>query len=114
MVVTSQDLQQAVRSLGLPGRVVCLHSSLRSFGHVVGGAETVIRAFLDEECTILVPTFSSGFAVAPPLHLQFERNGWNYSAVAPPKHSSNRVYTPEVLDIDRDMGAIPARQADGR
>ena len=106
--MTGEDLQQAVRELGLSGRAVCLHSSLRSLGDVEGGAEAVVRAFLDEECTVLVPTFSSAFAIAPPAHLQFERNGWNYSAASPPKHGSNRVYSPEVLDIDRDMGAIPA------
>jgi aminoglycoside N3'-acetyltransferase len=108
MVVTHQDVQQALRALGLPGRVVCLHSSLRSFEHVAGGAVTIVRAFLDEGCTILVPTFSSVFEVAPPPHLQFERNGWNYSATPTPNHGPERVYTPAVLDIDRDMGAVPA------
>src|ERR687891_282076 len=63
MVVTGEDLKQALRGLGLSRRAVCLHSSLRSFGHVAGGAKTVIRAFLDEECTVLVPTFSSGFEI---------------------------------------------------
>lgn len=107
MIVTGQDVRKALRGLGLPGRAVCLHSSLRSFGHVVGGAVAVIRAFLDEGCTLLVPTFSSAFEVAPPPHLQFERNGWDYSA-PPPGHSPERAYTPEAPDIDRDMGAIPA------
>ena len=107
MVVTGQDLKQALRSLGLSGRVVCLHSSLRSFGHLEDGAATVIRTFLDEKCTLLVPTFSSAFKVAPPPHLQFKRNGWDYSA-ARPRHGSNRIYTPESFDIDREMGAIPA------
>jgi aminoglycoside N3'-acetyltransferase len=107
MVVTQQDIQRAVRALSLQGQVVCLHSSLRSFGHVAGGAIAVVRTFLDEGCTILVPTFSSVFEVAPPPHLQFERNGWNYSVAAAPNHSSEKVFTPEVVDIDRDMGVIP-------
>ena len=109
MVVTQQDIQQALRALGLPGQVVCLHSSLRSFGRVAGGAEAIVRAFSDEGCTLLVPTFSSVFEVAPPPSLQFERNGWNYSATPAPNHGSERVYNPEVLDIDRSMGAVPAR-----
>lgn len=108
MVVTQQDIQQALRVLGLSGQVVCLHSSLRSFGHVAGGAIAAVRALTDEGCTVLVPTFSSVFAVAPPTHLQFKRNGWNYGATAAPNHGSERVYTPEVLDIDHDMGVIPA------
>lgn len=108
MAVRDADLQQAVRALRLHGRAVCLHSSLRSFGHVIGGAAAVVQAFLDEECTLLVPTFSSVFGVAPSLHLQFERNGWNYSSTPKPRDDSNRVYSPEILDIDRDMGAIAA------
>jgi aminoglycoside N3'-acetyltransferase len=107
MFVTGQDVRQALRGLGLPGRAVCLHGSLRSFGHVVGGAVAVVRAFLDEGCTLLVPTFSSVFEVAPPPHLRFERNGWDYSAPPAQRRSPESVYTPEVPDIDRDMGAIP-------
>jgi aminoglycoside 3-N-acetyltransferase len=108
MVVTQQDIRQALRALGLAGQPVCLHSSLRSFGHVTGGAMAVVRAFLEEGCTVLVPTFSSVFEVAPPAHLQFARNGWSYSAVSAPKHGSERIYTPEAREIDCDMGAIPA------
>ena len=96
MVVTQQDIQQVLRELGLQGQIVCLHSSLRSFGHVAGGAIAVLRACLDEGITILVPTFSSVFAVAPPPHHQFERNGWNYSAAS--ASSSERTFTPDVLD----------------
>lgn len=103
----NNDLRHALRARGLAGRPVCVHSSLRSFGYVIGGAEAVIRAFLAEGCTVLVPTFSSGFEIAPPLHLQFERNGWNYSTTTSQQHGSNRVYRSEMLDIDREMGAIP-------
>jgi aminoglycoside N3'-acetyltransferase len=108
MSVTQLNIQQALRALGLSGHVICLHSSLRSFGHVAGGALTVVRALVDEGCTVLVPTFSSVFEVAPPSHLQFERNGWNDRAGPDPHHSSKRFYTPDVPDIDRSMGLIPA------
>ena len=87
---------------------MCVHSSLRSFGYVIGGAEAVIQAFLDEECTLLVPTFSSAFEIPPPLHLQFARNGWNHSNAPTQKPHPNRIYSPDVLDIDPDMGAISA------
>jgi aminoglycoside 3-N-acetyltransferase len=108
MAVTRLDIRRALRALGLSGRPVCLHSSLRSFGHVDGGAKGVILSFLDEGCTILVPTFSSAFAVAPPPHLRFERNGWDYDDDRAPHPASERIYGPEVSDIDREMGAIPA------
>src|SRR5262245_37114770 len=73
--VTQVDLQKAIRTLDLSGQVVCVHSSLRSFGQVSGGARAVVQAFLDEGCTLLVPTFSYDYTIAPPPHLQPPRNG---------------------------------------
>jgi len=112
MTVTRRDIRCALRALGLSGQPVCLHSSLRSFGHVDEGAKGVVLSFLDEGCTILVPTFSSAFALAPPPHLQFERNGWDYARARDADHApppvSNRIYSREASDIDREMGAIPA------
>ena len=108
MVVTQQDMQRALRALGVSGQAVCLHSSLGSLGLVAGGSAAVVRAFLGEGCTVLVPTFSSVFEVAPPPHLRFARNGWDYGVTARPVQTSGRVYSPGVLDIDPDMGAIPA------
>ena len=94
--------------MGLHGQVVCLHSSLRSFGHVEGGATTLIQSFLDEGCTLLVPTFSSAFEIAPPQHLQFRRNGWDYNAAIQQNNAPAKIYNPAVLDIDRSMGVVPA------
>lgn len=108
MAVTEQDIRRAVRALGLAGRPVCLHSSLRSFGHVEGGAPAVVRSFLEEGCTLLVPAFSSAFEVAPPPHLRFERNGWDYDAAHGPRKGAGRVFTPEAPEVEREMGAIPA------
>lgn len=110
MIVTEQEIRSALRSLGLSGRAVCVHSSLRSFGRVDGGAGALVRAFLAEGCTLLVPTFSSAFEIEPPAHLRFERNGWDYER----PHASTRERTDEIYanastEIDRgDMGAIPA------
>ena len=108
MSVTQADIRRAICALGLAGRPLCLHSSLRSFGHVAGGAPAVVRSFLEEGCTVLVPTFSSTFGVAPPPHLRFERNGWDDDAVTAPRTGAGRVFNPEASDIDRDMGAVPA------
>lgn len=108
MNVTQHDIRDALGRLGLAGRVVCLHSSLRSFGRVEGGAASVVEAFLGEGCTLLVPTFSSNFEVAPPPEMRLARNGWNYEARPAREPNSGRVFTPAVSDIDRSMGAIPA------
>lgn len=67
--VTHRDLVQGLRALGLKsGEVAFVHSSLRSFGHVEGGAETVVRAFLDvlgPEGTLTVPIFHRYFWEGP-------------------------------------------------
>ena len=70
MTVTEQEIRAALRTQRLSGQAVCVHSSLRSFGHVDGGAHAVVMAFLGEGCTLLVPTFTSAFEVAPPAHLR--------------------------------------------
>jgi aminoglycoside 3-N-acetyltransferase len=61
-VVTEADIVAGLRRLGLAaGAVVLVHSSLRSFGHVRGGADAVIDALLScagRSGTVLVPTLS--------------------------------------------------------
>ena len=43
-----EELAQGFRALGIePGMAVLLHSSLSSFGHVEGGADTVVDALVD-------------------------------------------------------------------
>ena len=106
MGVTRSDLDAAIGDLGLHGRVVGVHSSLRSLGTVGGGADTVIDAFLDAGCTLLVPTHSWGFATNHVQGMRPPRNGWDYSMnVAPPAYDG--VFSTASNAIDRNMGAIP-------
>ncbi len=106
--MTKQSVHYALRRLGLSGYPVCLHSSLRSLGPVPGGAEAVIRAFLDEKCTLMVPTFSWGFAVPPPASKWPIRNGWDYEAYSGPTGGIGRIYTTTTAEVDDAMGAIPS------
>lgn len=105
--VTLQAIAAAVQVAGLAGKALCVHSSLRSFGRVEGGAPTVVQALLDQNCTLLVPTFSWSFAVPPPADLQPQRNGWDYAAMPGSTEGVGRIYDPRVDDLDDDMGAIP-------
>jgi len=106
VAVTRKDLDRAVGDLGLPGRVVCVHSSLRSFGTVDGGADTVIDTLLDAGCTLLVPTHSWGFATNHVPGMRPPQNGWDYSMnVAPPVYHG--AFSTASNAIDRNMGAIP-------
>ena len=57
-------LVQGFRTLGLePDMGLMVHSSLRSFGHVEGGAATVIDALMEvltPSGTLLLPSFNHG------------------------------------------------------
>ncbi len=60
--VREEDIVAGLRELGVvPGDLLLVHSSLRSFGYVVGGADPVVdalRAAVGPEGTVLVPTLS--------------------------------------------------------
>jgi aminoglycoside 3-N-acetyltransferase len=64
MSVTRQEIMEGLRTLGLAeGDLVQVHSSLSSFGHVEGGADTVVDALLKAvgaKGTVMVPTFNHG------------------------------------------------------
>ena len=104
MLVDRQVVRQAVRALGLGQQPLCVHASFRSFGGVTGGPEAVVDGLLDEGCTVLVPTFSWGYAVPPPPGLRPARNGWPLGPTA----GIGRVYDPLSRELDPDMGAVAA------
>jgi aminoglycoside 3-N-acetyltransferase len=61
-MLTRPQIASALQALGLgAGQIVFVHSSLRSLGHVEGGADAVVDAFLDvlgTTGTLVVPTFT--------------------------------------------------------
>jgi aminoglycoside N3'-acetyltransferase len=62
--VTRQQIANGLRQIGVQsGELLLVHSSLSSFGHVVGGAPAVVEALLDvagPDGTVFVPTFNFG------------------------------------------------------
>jgi aminoglycoside 3-N-acetyltransferase len=68
-LVTQSDIITGLRALGLgPGTGVMVHSSLKSFGQVEGGAATVIAALMEvitPDGTLLMPTFNHGEPFEP-------------------------------------------------
>ena len=85
MVLTRDRLADDLRRLGVQsGDLLMIHSSLRSLGHVVGGAPTVVDALLE----ILGPT---GTLVGP---------SFNYETALDPTFVFDPLNTPS------DMGAI--------
>lgn len=61
-MLVREDIARGLRGTGLkPGDVVLVHSAMRTFGPIDGGAETVIAAFLDvigARGTLVAPTFT--------------------------------------------------------
>jgi aminoglycoside N3'-acetyltransferase len=110
MNVTVKDIRLAIHALDLADQPLCVHSSLRSFGHIEGGAQTLLDSLLAEGCTVLVPTFSDAFSISPPPDpaMRPPRNGWNYAAHGEAYQKHDRIYTSETPEINRDMGALPA------
>ena len=67
--VTRWDIAEGFRDLGMAeGNALLLHSSLSSFGHVQGGADTVIEGILEavgSTGTLLAPTLTGSEALSP-------------------------------------------------
>jgi len=61
-MLNKDSLKQAFAQMGIgPGMHLMVHSSLRRFGHVDGGADAVLDALMElvgEEGTLLFPTFN--------------------------------------------------------
>lgn len=106
MVVTKGDISNAADLSGLSGGIICLHSSLKSFGTVEDGARTVVAGLLDKGITIVVPTFCYDAIVCPPPEKQILRNGTDYSLL--PEAGKVSPYKPIPDRIEKSMGAIPA------
>lgn len=108
-MIDKNTISEAINKLNIGGKPICIHSSLKSFGYVEDGAKTVIQAFLDAGCTILVPTFADTFEVFPPRNLRPKRNGaGDYSYFENQKYDIDKIFTIDCNDITKeDMGVIP-------
>ena len=107
-MVGYKDIAEAIHKYGLRGKNVCVHSSIKSFGGLEGGQKMIIDAFIENECTLLVPTFTYMYAVPPPEHLRPEQNGWDYSKIkeypSPPKENYS---VDSVIINTEEMGILP-------
>lgn len=64
--VSYRQLVRALRELNIPaGKPVVVHSSLRAFGSVLGGADTVAGALIEVFDSVIVPTFTYNTLVVP-------------------------------------------------
>lgn len=112
--VTRMVLADAISELSLDRCPVAAHISLRSFPRVEGGPESLVGAFLDRGCTLLVPTMANTlFSIPAPSDDRPVRNGTDYDAKAAsaeldPWPGLSDIYDPSRTDTDPDLGATPA------
>jgi aminoglycoside 3-N-acetyltransferase len=110
-MVTEADIVHGLRGLGLHGSsTVIVHASLRSFGHVEGGAYTVCQALLSTGATLLLPAASWEMTGIPaPSGLL---RPWNAAKIASTWQTfdeavSRAVPFSDQLPIDKELGIIP-------
>ncbi|MHC4717244.1 MAG: AAC(3) family N-acetyltransferase [Planctomycetota bacterium] len=108
--VTREQIAEGLRALGLTaGMGVMVHSSLKSFGLVVGGAETVIGALQDvltTEGTLMMPAFNHGRAC---------RNGGRFDpAVSPTTNGTIPDTFWRMPDVHRSLNPTHSFAAWGR
>jgi aminoglycoside 3-N-acetyltransferase len=103
--VSRKTLADGLRQLGLEGKPVAVHSSLRSFGRVEGGAGTVISALREVCSTILMPGFQCAAKILPPPEKRYRQNGCDYAVhfdfVNPP-----RPFDVNGAPLHPKMGAV--------
>ncbi|MEE3488709.1 MAG: AAC(3) family N-acetyltransferase [Bulleidia sp.] len=103
-MVTSESLKEALKSVGLgPNQIVEVHSSMKPFGYVVGGARTVVDALMDlvgEGGTLLMPSQTTDNS---------DPSGWRYPPLSPELWDEMResmpAYDPECSDLN-GMGSV--------
>jgi len=110
-----QDLKTAITEEKLSGKNICIHSSIKSFGGLENGPQGIIEAFLKEDCTIIVPTFTDKYEVNPEKNMMPMQNGWDYSYKI--ESCCDEIYSIDSVEIEiKDMGILPTTivNANGR
>ncbi len=97
------DVRTGLFKLGLSHTPVIAHASLKSFGQVAGGPETLLRAILDSVWALVMPTFTYKTMITP------ENGPDNNGLVYGSERDLNRMAEPFTLDLPADplMGIVP-------
>jgi aminoglycoside 3-N-acetyltransferase len=103
MTVRLRDLLLGLRDLRLAGSPVIIHSSLKSFGQVEGGAWTVVNALVAVFDTMIVPTFTYKTMIIPPSGP--ENNAIKYGEFQ--EQNQMAEFFTQRMPADPSMGIIP-------
>ena len=97
------ELKRAFDELGLAGRPVIVHASLKKFRHIEDGPQAVIQALLASSSGVVMPTFTYKTMVTPEVGPP--DNGITYGS----KTYHNKMAEPftRVMPPDKMMGILP-------
>lgn len=85
-------IAEGIAQMGLAGKPVSIHASMRSFGQPVHG---LLEEFLKADCTVLVPSFTDMYEAPPVPEWMPERNGaGDYSYFFQKGYEDCGAYTP--------------------
>ncbi|MGZ5001491.1 MAG: AAC(3) family N-acetyltransferase [Methylomonas sp.] len=103
VTVTLNDLRTVLFKLGLSHTPVIAHASLRAFGEVAGGADTLLRAVLDSVGGLVMPTFTYQTMIVPEVGPP--NNGITYGSW----QDMNRMAEPyrREMPAHKQMGIVP-------
>lgn len=102
-MVTSTDLKSGLAKLDLKKNLVIAHASLKSFGHIEGGAETMLEALLDSVRGIIMPAFTYKTMLNPEVGPP--RNGITYGSETD-LNKQAEPFHPD-MPVDKLMGILP-------
>lgn len=103
-MISYRDLTNALRDLGLDGtQPVIAHASLSAFGHIQGGAKTVVGALISATSSVIMPTFTYKTMITPEEGPP--NNGIRYGS-GERQNQVAEFYFPD-MPADPLMGIIP-------
>jgi aminoglycoside 3-N-acetyltransferase len=102
-MLTREQIERALRDLGLASEHVLAHTSYKSLGGVAGGPFTVVRAFVNSFATLMMPAFTAGRTSVWDARAAFEGNAYSAQPPAAPDKAVPFTYdTP----VNKTMGII--------
>src|SRR5690242_19304069 len=102
VTILLNDLRAALFGLKLSQTPVIAHASLKAFGDVNGGADSIMRAVLDSVGALVMPAFTYQTMITPEVGPP--NNGLQYGG----EHDLNRMAVPftRQMPADKQMGMV--------
>jgi len=97
------DLKTGLAKLGLGKSLVIAHASMKAFGTIEGGAETMLEALLDSVRGVIMPTFTYKTMLNPDVGPP--RNGITYGSESD-LNKMAEAFHPD-MPADKMMGTLP-------